>query len=361
MKVKVTFVLPMFLDSPSGGFKVVYEYANRLQQRGHQVTVIHPRNIEHRAGPIEAVKSVAWGWKLQKNHRPLVTWIPLDPEVRLELAPDLRERFIPDGDRIIATAFDTAFPTSSYSANKGRKFYLIQSYEDWNGPPDRVRASWLLPLHKIVISKWLRKIAEEMGEAARTDYIPIGMDFSQFNLTTPIERRTAPRVGMLAHSNEIKGTKDGLAALEIVRGQHPDLQAVLFGTSPRADEIPDWIEYEYRPAPESLQALYNSCQVYLHPSRREGWGLTAAEAMACGCALVSAENGGVHEFATGGESALLAPVKSPSLLARQVTRLLEDDALRHRLAQKGSEQVRRFTWDRAVNSLEQLLLSGAGG
>ncbi|MGH8692819.1 MAG: glycosyltransferase family 4 protein, partial [Burkholderiales bacterium] len=259
-------------------------------------------------------------------------------------------------DVVIATAFDTAFPVSGYPANKGRKFYLIQSYEDWNGPPGRVRESWSLPLHKIVISKWLLRIAEEMGESARTDYIPIGMDFSQFNITTPVERRAAPRVGMLAHPNEIKGLKDGLAALEIVRGQRPDLQAVLFGTSPRADEIPDWIEYEYRPAPEGLQSLYNSCQVYLHPSRREGWGLTAAEAMACGCALVSAENGGVDEFATDGESALLAPVKSPALLARQVTRLLEDHSLRHRLAQQGSQQVRRFTWDRAVDSLERLLL-----
>ncbi|MGH9845240.1 MAG: hypothetical protein ACREEM_41515, partial [Blastocatellia bacterium] len=137
----ITFVQPMFLDGPSGGFRVVYEYANQLQQRGSQVTVVHPRNITRQQGAVEAIKSVAWEWKLRKNHRPLVKWIRLNPAIRLALAPDLRERFIPDGDVVIATAFDTAFPVSGYPANKGRKFYLIQSYEDWNGPPGRVHES----------------------------------------------------------------------------------------------------------------------------------------------------------------------------------------------------------------------------
>src|SRR5262245_50724866 len=58
--VKITFVLPMYLNSPSGGFKVVYEYANRLQERGHKVSVVHPRNIERRSGASEIVKSLAW-------------------------------------------------------------------------------------------------------------------------------------------------------------------------------------------------------------------------------------------------------------------------------------------------------------
>ncbi len=43
--MKVTFVLPMYLTSPSGGFKVVYEYANRLAALGHQIAIVHPRNI----------------------------------------------------------------------------------------------------------------------------------------------------------------------------------------------------------------------------------------------------------------------------------------------------------------------------
>jgi hypothetical protein len=45
LTMRITFILPMFLASPSGGFRIVYEYANRLQQRGHRVTLVHPRSL----------------------------------------------------------------------------------------------------------------------------------------------------------------------------------------------------------------------------------------------------------------------------------------------------------------------------
>lgn len=349
----------MYLDSPSGGFKVVYEYANRLQERGHQVTVVHPRNVNPRYEAKETVKSFLWNFKLRLNHRPLIPWISIHPEVKLALVTDLREEFIPDGDAIFATAYETAVRVSDYGERKGRKFYLIQSYESWSGPDDKVRASWFLPLHKVVISQWLLNMARSYGEEDRTDYIPIGLDFSRFRITTPIDQRNTPRVGMLAHLHENKGMKDGISALEMVRAEVPDLQAALFGSHPRNTEIPEWIEYVRRPSQERLADFYNSCQAFLNPSWMEGWGLTAAEAMACGCALISTANGGVNEFATNGESALLAPVKAPEELARQLLRALRNEKLRQRLARKGSEQVRQFTWDRAVSSLEELLVGSA--
>jgi glycosyltransferase involved in cell wall biosynthesis len=272
------------------------------------------------------------------------------------LASDLREECVPDGDVVFATAYQTAFSVNRYSERKGSKFYLIQSYESWSGPEERVRASWSLPLHKVVISRWLLNTAVSFGEAGRTDYIPIGLDFSHFKITTPIDQRQVPRVCMLAHPNEIKGTNDGLTALEIVRSEMPELQAVLFGTHPRSSWLPDWIEYEQLPSLERLLTIYNSCQAFLHPSWQEGWGLPAAEAMACGCALVSTANYGVMEFAADGETALFAPVKAPAELAKQLLLVLHDEELRHRIARNGSERIQYFTWDRAVESLEKLLI-----
>lgn len=353
--MRITFVLPMYLDNPSGGFKVVYEYANRLRRRGHQVSVVHPRNLEPQHAVKEQIKSLFWEPKLKLTHRPLIPWMDIHPEVKLLLVPDLREEFIPDGDAIFATAFQTAFWVNDYAERKGSKFYLIQSYEDWNGPGDRVRKSWFLPLHKVVISQWLMNTAIDYGEEGRTEYIPIGLDLAHFRITLPIENRKTPRVGMLAHPNENKGTRDGINALEKIRAEISDLQVVLFGTTERSPELPEWVDYMRRPTPEQLVELYNSCQVFLNPSWIEGWGLPSAEAMACGCALVSAANGGVNEFAKNGRSALLAPVKAVDELARQTLRLLRDEKLRLRIARKGNEEVQRFTWDRAVKSLEKLL------
>lgn len=353
--MRITFVLPMFLDSPAGGFKVVYEYANRLCRRGHAITIVHPRNLERRAGLVESIKSRLWAYKLRWKHQPLVPWFPLDPRIEIRLTPDLRERFIPKGEAIVATAFQTAFYIHSYAPGKGRKYYLIQSYEKWMGEEERVRKSWRLPLRKIVVSRWLMRLAREMGEEERSIYLPLGLDCAQFRITRPIRERRSPRVGMLAHPLEIKGTSDGLRAIAIVKEKLPQLEAVFFGTQPRDASLPPWIEYVHRPTPGKLVDLYNSCQVFLHPSRLEGWGLPAAEAMACGCALAAAHNEGVEEFAVAGENALLAPIKAPEKLAEQLWRLLIDEKLRIRLAETGHRQIQRFDWDRAVERMESIL------
>jgi len=353
--MQITFILPAFLATPSGGFKVVYEYANRLQARGHEIIVIHPRNEKSLRGAVEFVKGRLWKYKLQLKYNPLIPWFNLHPGIKLLLVPDLSERFIPDSECIFATAYNTAFYVNSYSLGKGRKFYLIQSYETWQGSENKVRASWKLPLNKVVISSWLLKISHELGEADRTTYIPLGLDFSQFKITVPIRDRKIPSVGMLAHPNKIKGTKDGLTALKIAKERIPALRATFFGTHERDTDVPAWIDYVRTPSPKQLLDLYNSCQVFLHPSWIEGWGLPPAEAMACGCVLVASANEGVYEFAVEGKNAMLAPIKRPELLAEKLIEVIVNDDLRIGLAEAGHESIQRFTWDRAVDSLEYLL------
>ncbi|MEK7831289.1 MAG: glycosyltransferase family 4 protein, partial [Acidobacteriota bacterium] len=354
----VTFILPMYLNSPSGGFKVVYEYANRLSSLGHQVTVIHPRNAEPQRGLTEAIKKRLWRHKQQLANRPLVSWFAVGAKVTLLLVPDLSESNIPDADVIFATACETAFPVAAYSSRKGKKFYLIQSYESWNRPEDIVLASWKLPMHKVVISRNLFEVAASIGEQQRTSYIPNGISFSDFKLLTPVNERGL-LIGMLAHPNEAKGTRDGLQALEIVKQKHPELQAVFFGTEARLEVIPEWISYERQPTTAGLVDLYNRCRIFLNPSWSEGWGLPAAEAMACGCALVSADNGGVNEFGVDGESAFIVPVKRPELLADGMLKLIDDDELRQRIAVAGYRGIQRFTWERAVNSMIEVVSAAA--
>lgn len=354
--MRITFVLPRYLASPAGGFKVVYEYANRLQARGHQVAILHPRNLNPTSGVVEQTKNYLWPYKIRLQDRPLVSWFELDKQIKLLLTPDLREDFVPQGDVVIATGYRTVCWVNRYGEDKGRQYYLIQGYESWDGNEEDVRRTWLLPLHKIVIAKWLLKLAQDFGESERATYIPNGLDFEQFKITTPIDKRPA-RVGMLAHPSIWKGTSDGVRALELAHEQLPNMQAILFGAHSRPAELPTWIEYRRQPTAGELLAIYNSCSVFLQPSWTEGWGLTAAEALACGCALVTTDNLGVREFAEDGYSALFSPIKSPELLAQNLMKLFDNDELRQQLAQSGYKRIQEFTWERATNSLERLLLT----
>ena len=353
--MKITFVLPGYQAYAAGGFKVVYEYANRLQARGHQLTLIHPRYIEPQPGGVQAVKARLWPHRIKWRDRTLPPWFALHPAVKFELVPDLRERFIPNGDAVVATGYRTASWVNAYSKDKGGKFYFIQHHEIWDGAEGEVNQTWTLPLHKIVIAQWLQRLAQEFGEAERVTYIPNGLNFSEFHLTTPLSERNPARIGMMTHSFPWKGTADGLAALELVKAKFPALEAVLFGVHPRPAELPAWMEYHQRPDADELRALYNSCALFLHPSWVEGWGLPAAEAMACGCALVAANSRGVEEFVSDGTTALLAPVKEPVALAKRISRLLRDEHLRQRLATAGLQAIQAFTWERSVTAWETLL------
>ena len=183
--LKITFLLPGSGHLPTGGSKVVYEYANRLCRRGHRVTLVHPALVAAQASALQAVRSaILFVYRgTVREYRPK-RWFPLESAIRTMWVPTLSSRFIPDGDVVLATAWATAEWVVDYPAEKGEKFYLIQSWETWAGPEDRVRATWKAPLKKIVIARWLRDVAREMG--IECTYIPNGIDFEQFGLDNPI-------------------------------------------------------------------------------------------------------------------------------------------------------------------------------
>jgi glycosyltransferase involved in cell wall biosynthesis len=65
--------------------------------------------------------------------------------------------------------------------------------------------------------------------------------------------------------------------------------------------------------------------------------------MACGCALVTTDNGGSAEYAHDGETALVCDGEAGAM-AEALLRLTRDDALRTKLALNGAGYVERFQW-----------------
>src|SRR5690625_193459 len=362
--MRITFLLPTFAPRPSGGFRVVYEYANRLVERGHEVTVVHPRRLPYvQKWPYEGL----WPWvraRLGRIRRtlftPRLTWFPIDPRVRMLFTPDAASHRIPDGDAIFATWWATAEVVAGYGPEKGRKCYLLQNYEIWGGPKDRVDATWRLPLDKVVIARWFLDKGAELGVSrSEMTHIPNGIDFSVFQLLRPIEERP-PRVAMLASSVVTKGLADGLRALEVAKSSYPALEAVLFGIEPRPQGLPEWIEYIENPAPDLLVGdIYNGSSIYLCPSHLEGWHLPPAEAMACGCAVVSTDIGGVRDYAIDGVTALLSPPADPEALGATLLRLLESEEEKIRIARGGHQGIQQFTWSRSTDLMEAFLAGGA--
>jgi glycosyltransferase involved in cell wall biosynthesis len=288
---------------------------------------------------------------IPRDGRP--SWFPLDSDVDSRIVARWHGA-APDADIVIATAWETAAPVAALTAAKGRKLHLIQHYETWAGPKALVDASWRLPVEKIVISKWLAGVARELGVAEPVTYIPNGIDLDRFRVKIPIGTRVDYQVGLLAHSWTWKGFADGVRALELVRESIPELRVVAFGTGTRP-RAPEWLEFRHNVTGEALVDLYNSLAVFVHPSWMEGWPLPPAEAMASGCALAASANCGVSDYATHGETALMAPVHDTEGLAEAICQLILDRDLRLRIATTGHDAIGMYTWATAADRLERLL------
>lgn len=104
-----------------------------------------------------------------------------------------------------------------------------------------------------------------------------------------------------------------------------------------------WLDYV---AAEDLPALYSAAEVFVFPSRYEGFGLPPLEAMACGTPVVSSDAAALPEVV--GEAGLLVPPDAPDALARMIALVLGQPALQRELRQRGVQQANPFTWERTA-------------
>lgn len=94
---------------------------------------------------------------------------------------------------------------------------------------------------------------------------------------------------------------------------------------------------------EDARAGIAGLDILWHPARAEGLGTVLLDAMALGVPQIAYNVGGVPEVLHNGETGLLVPAGQPLAFAAAITRLVEDHALRDRLAAGSRTHARKFT------------------
>jgi alpha-1,3-rhamnosyl/mannosyltransferase len=105
------------------------------------------------------------------------------------------------------------------------------------------------------------------------------------------------------------------------------------------------VHLDYLRAPQ-LATVYERAEAFVFPSIYEGFGFPLLEAMARGVPSIAARSSSLPEI--GGDAAVFFEPRDVAGLASQLTRVLDDAALRADLAARGRAQAARFRWDVAA-------------
>jgi glycosyltransferase involved in cell wall biosynthesis len=109
---------------------------------------------------------------------------------------------------------------------------------------------------------------------------------------------------------------------------------------------------------EELPALYAGAELFVFPSRYEGFGLPVLEAMACGAPVIVSDRGALPEVA--GPAGCYVDPRDEDALARAMCRILAEPETRAKMAAAGLEEAARFSWAQSAAELLALFREVAG-
>jgi glycosyltransferase involved in cell wall biosynthesis len=352
--MRITFVLPNL--TLSGGIRVLAIYAERLQQRGHQVVVVstapRPPSMRQRVknrllGRAQPTTEVTYFDGLPIDHRRLAHPLPVTDED------------VPDADVVVATWWATAPAVFALSPRKGRKAYFIQGYEAVvaHQPAEEVDATWRLPMQKICVAEWLVDMARDRFGDPKAVCVPNSVDTSLF-FAPERGRQSTPTVGFIYVALHAKGTDIAIEAVTRAREQLPELRVLCFGAEEPSAKlpVPGFVEFVHRPPQTKIRDLYAQCDAFLQPTRIDGFGLPILEAMACRTPVIASPAGAAPMLVRSG-GGVLVPGDDPAAMAAaivDVARMAPSDW--KRMSDAAYHTASSYSWADATAAFERVLI-----
>jgi len=286
-----------------------------LREAGVEVDVVSPASFRH--------FGVAYGDGIANNLRARPWRVLLLPLFLLSFARAAR-RAAREADVVHAHWL----PSAVAGLATGKPLVL----QAWGSDVELAkRLPWLFrPLLRraravVCASSSLAADVRELG-ARDVRVIPSGIDLPA-EVGLPEEPPHVLYVGRLSEEKGIRELVQATAGLPLV----------VVGDGPLRDLVPATVGFVPH---DELGPYYERAAVVCVPSRREGYGVTAREAMAYGRAIVTTGVGGLADAIDSGVTGLVVPPGDAVALRQALERLLGDFALRDRLGAAAREKAR---------------------
>ncbi|MBV9100037.1 MAG: glycosyltransferase family 4 protein [Candidatus Dormibacteraeota bacterium] len=226
----------------------------------------------------------------------------------------------------------------------------------WRLPAPLEARSYRLATMVLPVSPSTAAAVRAMGiPSSRIEVVPPGVDVPEADDAA----REAARVLFVGRLRRDKGVLDAIDVMRALVEERADVRGVVIGDGALADEVRARVgrepRIEIRGAADASEVKreYARASLLLVPSRYEGLGLVALEGQAAGTPVVGYDVDGLrHAVVDGG---VLVPAGDAEALRAAAVALLQDDARRRELGERGRAFVReRHSWDRTAERLEQI-------
>jgi glycosyltransferase involved in cell wall biosynthesis len=183
--------------------------------------------------------------------------------------------------------------------------------------------------------------------------------------TVPIIReRPRRRLLFVGKDFVTKSGEQVLAALALLRAEvDPDITLTVVGPKewPLPGEPPAGVRFLGRVPIDRVRALYAEHDLFVMPSRFEGFGIALVEALSHGLPCVARKAFAMPEIVRPGDNGDLVTGDEPAELAGIVARLLADDGVFERAAKQAAEVRRYYSWSRAAEDILAVATRVAAG
>ena len=253
----------------------------------------------------------------------------------------------------------------------------VYGTDAWRRLPYPARRGLRLATGIISISRYTSERASEAQslENAAFHLLPCALDPEIGRMDGGTESDTAERVpshrlltvARLASNERYKGVDDVIRALAIIATHFPSICYDVVGDGddrPRLEALAtslgvrDRVHFAGWVTEAQLATHYRDCDVFVMPSRCEGFGIVFLEAMKFAKPVVAGRHGGSPEVVEEGESGFLVENGAIGELTTCLCRLLGDNELRTRMGRAGRDRVLSlFTFAHFRRRLREILLS----
>ena len=167
-------------------------------------------------------------------------------------------------------------------------------------------------------------------------------------------------LGVVSRLEHIKGMDLVVPAFAEVLKHYLDAQLLVVGDGTLRASMEeqtaqlgcaDRVRFVGRQPQEELSQWYSQMDIVLMPSRSEGFGLTAIEAMAHGCVVVASDVGGLPEVVRDGVCGLLHRTEDVADMAEKICSLIASPELCRTMQKNALQHVQKFSFQRYASAV----------